>query len=653
MTLEMMMRDGLRNLIFALAAWLVAGAAMAQDFLPPEEAFQFELQVQDPACKENCLMDVRAKVAPGYYLYRERFGLENSGGLAELAWVELPRGERKFDEFLNQDIEALRGELAFQIRYSLGNQAPHLASAKMISQGCADAGLCYPPMTTPLKFVEGGTLGRLLHGTGLGAFFESKSANGAGNSSAPGMVEGSIALGGGATAAQTGVIDEAAGLAGRLSGQSAWVVLPVFFGLGLLLAFTPCTLPMLPIVSSLVVGQQGQGAAAHSKARPMALALVYVLGMALTYAVLGVLAGLSGSSLVMAMQQPGVLWSFSGVLALLGVALLLGYSLQLPTGIQTWLQNKTGRLKGGQFAPVLVMGMLSALLLGPCVAPPLAGALLYIGQTGNAAIGGAALFLLALGMGLPLVLFAAGAGTLLPKAGAWMHWVSATFGFLLLAVAIWIATPVTPVWLVMALWAVLACAVSAALFHGASHTVGLAERGRVLGKALGLVFAMLAAVYTVGVFSGSGSLLRPLAGLAGQGVVVGAVQPTALAAGKAPFERMPSAQVAGMLATSGQPVMLDFYADWCVSCKEFELFTLTDDSVKNKLQGIRLVQVDVTDNTPEDQALLKRYRLFGPPAMLFFPPRADEEVARVIGFENAAKFSSTLDTVRPRLGLLP
>ncbi|PRD18203.1 UNVERIFIED_CONTAM: dsbD [Trichonephila clavipes] len=407
---------------------------------------------------------------------------------------------------------------------------------------------------------------------------------------------------------------------------------------------------MLPIVSSLVVGQQAGGQGAVGKARPMALALVYVLGMAMTYALLGVLAGLTGQSLVMAMQQPPVLWAFGGVLALLGVALLMGYSLQLPASFQGWLQEKTGRLKGGQFIPVLVMGVLSALLLGPCVAPPLAGALLYIGQTGDAVLGGAALFLLALGMGLPLVLFAAGAGAALPKAGAWMSWVSAAFGFVLLAVAVWTITPVTPVWLIMAMWALLACMTAAALFHGASSMATMGSRGKVISKTFGLLFTLLALIYLMGLFSGSGSLLQPLAGLNGQPMGANGVSQQ-LATGKPAFEKVRSEEVVSLIDSSQQPVMLDFYADWCVSCKEFELFTLTDDAVKKKLEGIRLVQVDVTDNTAGDQALLKQFSLFGPPAILFFPAGQTESIHQVIGFQNAKRFEQTLSQIRPSLGL--
>ncbi|MCR2745957.1 protein-disulfide reductase DsbD [Limnobacter parvus] len=619
--------------------------ASANDFLPPDEAFQFKTTVQDPACVENCLIDVRATVAPQYYLYRERFALENPMGLPVFEFVELPRGDRKFDEFLNQEVEALRGEMTFQIRYSLGDRAAANASAVMVSQGCADAGLCYPPMSTSVAFKEGGLLGSVLGG-GMGSFFSNKPEG-----SVSRDVPGSALSNNSATALPA---NEAGDLASRLAAQSWMVVLPVFFGLGLLLAFTPCTLPMLPIVSSLVVGQQtGTAASGKPKAKPMALALVYVLGMALTYALLGVLAGLTGQSLVMAMQQPPVLWAFGGVLALLGVALLMGYSLQLPGSFQAWLQEKTGRLKGGQFIPVLVMGVLSALLLGPCVAPPLAGALLYIGQTGDAVLGGAALFLLALGMGLPLVLFAAGAGAALPKAGAWMSWVSAAFGFVLLAVAVWTITPVTPVWLVMAMWALLACMTAAALFHGASNMATMGSRGKVLSKTFGLLFSLLALIYLMGLFSGSSSLLQPLGGLGGLGAGGGsaAIANAGSNMGKPEFEKVASENVMDLIAASQQPVMLDFYADWCVTCKEFELFTLTDTSVKEKLKGIRLVQVDVTDNTDADQTLLKRFSLFGPPAILFFPAGQTESIHNVIGFQNAKRFDQTLTQIRPNLAL--
>ncbi|MCQ8895325.1 protein-disulfide reductase DsbD [Limnobacter humi] len=634
-------------------------ALAADDFLPPEQAFKVTVSALDPSCSQNCLMDVRIEVAQGYYLYRERFRLEPAAGVQELAFVDLPRGDQKFDEFLKENIEALRGELNLQLRYSMATaglpsgQTPQ-SLGKLISQGCADAGLCYPPQPTELTLASGGLLGKAL-GSGkqaLGAWLGGSAASTAAEPGSDG--QSAMARSSPSNVGPVNPTNEADSLAQRLSGQSAAVVLPIFFGLGLLLAFTPCTLPMLPIVSSLVVGQQvGRGASTSAgKVKPLLLALMYVVGMASTYAVLGVVAGLSGQSLVVALQQPPVLWSFSAVLAGLGVALLLGYSLQLPSGLQGWIQEKTGRLQGGQFVPVLVMGMLSALLLGPCVAPPLAGALLYIGQSGNALLGGAALFVLALGMGLPLVLFAAGAGTVLPKAGQWMSWVSAAFGFILLALAVWTATPVTPVPVVMALWAVLGALVAAALWSGVERAQSMSLTAMALGRAFALLSAISASAYAVGLFSGSQSLLTPLAGvgLGGQRTVTASSQPAGGAVHSL-FERVDSANALATIAQSKQPVMLDFYADWCVSCKEFELFTLVDPTVQQRLSGVRLLQVDVTANTPADQALMKQFKLFGPPAILFFPAGAQSDAFRVIGFQNAEKFAATLSTVRPLVGL--
>ncbi len=637
-----------KSLTSMLVFFGVQGVVLANDFLPPEEAFQFTTTVHDPACVSNCLVDVRAVVEPNYYLYRERFALQNNQGLKSLEFVDLPRGEKKFDQFLEQEIESLRGEMVFQVRYDRATQASEGGGFILVSQGCADAGLCYPPMQTQVSLSASSFTGGLLEGSGLSGFFSGRKQGAVVSGS---TLEGSSALGssargaGGASSSigQSQGADEAGDLASRLAAQSAWVVLPVFFGLGLLLAFTPCTLPMLPILSSLVVGQNVPNGGKPKK--PIALALVYVLGMAFTYAVLGVLAGLSGQSLVMAMQQPIVLWGFGLVLALLGVALLMGYSLQLPASFQGWIQEKTGRLQGGAYVPVAVMGVLSALLLGPCIAPPLAGALLYIGQTGNALIGGSALFLLALGMGLPLVLFVAGAGAFLPKAGPWMNWVSAAFGFLLIAVAVWTITPVTPTWLIMLAWSVLGCLVAAGLFHGAATSSTMGTRAKVLSKGVGLLSGFLALVYLMGLFAGGGTLLSPLAGLkTGSG---GTVQVSAHDL----FEPVGSAQALALLRESPTPVMLDFYADWCISCKEFEVFTLSKASVKQRLKGIRMVQVDVTDNTADDQALLKHFNLFGPPAILFFPPGEDESVHRVIGFQNEATFGETLNQVRPQLGL--
>lgn len=627
--------------LFAWVVWsllvsllMVQSAAWAEEFLPPEEAFKVRMTVKDAGCTEACLVDVEIDVEPKYYLYAERFKVEALSGLKDLKILQLPKGEKKFDENLGMEIEALRGQLQFQLQYTVEGGSP---AGQLISQGCADAGLCYPPMSTsiPVKL-------------------DSTHANR--------VVAGGDAL------------DEASLLAQKLQSQPFWIVLPVFFGLGLLLAFTPCTLPMLPIVTSLVVGARNTNSSSvadqkKDTSRSISLALVYVLGMALTYSVLGVVAGLSGQSLVVALQQPAVLWSFGALLAGLGVALLMGYSLQMPSGVQAWIQTKASGLKGGEYLPVLLMGILSALLLGPCVAPPLAGALLFIGQTGNAVLGGAALFLLALGMGLPMVLLAGGAGAALPRAGSWMNWVSVAFGFILIGVAVWTITPVTPVKVVMAMWVVLGCLVCASCFQGVATGQLKSMTANTLFRGLGLLSGLLALVYLMGLLSGSQSLLSPLSNLAkvefsasgttalnsiqtGIGPIAGRVASASSKHAGPPFEPVLSESVQQVIASSAQPVLLDFYADWCVSCKEFELFTLTDSQVQANLAGFRLLRVDVTANSEADKALLKRFSLFGPPALLFFNQQGVEAKAqRVVGFQDAAKFTETLSKVRLAIGL--
>lgn len=633
-----------------------------EEFLPPDVAFKINIQVADDACTSNCLADVEIDVAEKYYLYRERFKLQLGQQLENADFINLPRGTKKFDEFLNQEIEALRGVLNFGIKYDRVDNSGE-QPAILVSQGCADAGLCYPPMETPIfNAAERNGVGALLSaGRRLGALItggeksididprKMTDLSETGDSSLRVSEDNPLAAGISERASDTvisstnpvlsgqGVLaDEAGGLANRLANESLWIVLPIFFGLGLLLAFTPCTLPMLPIVTSLVLGQNDKGVGV----RPVALALVYVIGMAATYAVLGMLAGLSGQSLVMAMQQRPVLWSFGALLALLGFLLLRGVSLQVPVSLQNWIQERTGRLKGGQFAPVLIMGVLSALLIGPCVAPPLAGALLYIGQTGDALVGGAALFLLALGMGLPIVLFAAGAGHILPKAGAWMHAVSVGFGFMLLGTALWLVGPVTPLGVMFALWTIWLALIAASLLVLSEGGSVKSATGKVLAKACALIAGVLTAIYLFGFLTSAPSLLKPLHQISGK---------SSLASNqvKHQFEYIPSGDVMQVIAKSEQPVILDFYADWCVACKEFEVLTFPADDVQKRLGDFKLLKVDVTENNESDKALLKRFQLFGPPALLFFSP-SDVELTRfrVVGFQSAERFAKTLDEVR-------
>lgn len=643
-------------LFFLSCLSLFSGALKASGFLPPGQAFQVQATVQDPNCNSNCLVDVQVQVQPGYYLYREKFVLNHKEPLLQAEFVDLPRGKKIYDQFLEKEIEALRGQLDFQIVYSyLKTKTENQSGVLTLShQGCADAGLCYPPQKQDIS---------LKNQNMLGGFFErfSGSAESLSNTfpaeneitnldslkekaKQQSLNVADIDIP--AEQATTNGINEVDLVYDKLSTQPLYVVLPIFFGLGLLLAFTPCTLPMLPIVTSLVVGDN-RASTSKSKARALALAMAYVLGLAVTYAILGVLAGLTGQSLVVALQTPAVLWSFGGLLFLLGLLLLLGYQLQLPGRFQGWIQKKANRLRGGQYLPVFVMGMISALLLGPCVAPPLAGALLYIGQTGDAFVGAGALFLLALGMGLPMVVIAAGAGSVLPSTGQWMHATTSLFGFVLIAVALWVINPVTSSGFLFLFWTIWLIAVAASVHVFLARYEFESAFIESLWRGLSILFQLLALVYLIGLFSNAPSLLNPLSKFTS----ANASSIETKSADKS-FELIDSAQVESFLLEHEKPVILDFYADWCVSCIEFKLLTLPDQEVQALLNGFTLIQVDVTKNTQSDQELLKKYGLYGPPAILFFNPTGEEfKTSRVVGFQNPEKFSNTLSQVRNQFGM--
>jgi thiol:disulfide interchange protein DsbD len=394
---------------------------------------------------------------------------------------------------------------------------------------------------------------------------------------------------------------------------------------------------MIPILSGIIAGQ-GQH---MTRMKGFILALVYVLGMALTYAVAGVFAGLSGAMLSAALQTPWVLGTFAFIFVLLSLSMFGFYELQLPASLQTRLAETSNRLGGGHYAGVFIMGVLSAVIVGPCVAAPLAGALLYISQTRDVVLGGSALFAMAVGMGLPLLLVGASAGELLPRAGAWMDAVKRFFGVLLLGVAIYLISPVIPAVVHMLLWAALLI-VSAIYLHAVDPLPPGASGYKKLWKGVGVIALLLGVALLVGALSGGRDVLQPLNGLrpAGAGTVARAEH--------LPFQRVKSlaeleARVQG---ASGRYVMLDFYADWCVSCKEMERFTFSDSRVRGKLAGVLLLQADVTANSPDDAALLKRFGLFGPPGILFFDRQGNEiQGVRVIGFQSAERFLQTLNTV--------
>ncbi|MPT39286.1 MAG: protein-disulfide reductase DsbD [Achromobacter sp.] len=595
-----------------LLGWQAAARAEAE-FLEPEKAFVFSAEMVAPD-----MLEMRYRVAPGYYMYRERFGITISPiGAATLGEAVYPKGEVKYDPTFEKDMEVFHQDVRIRVPIAAGGQPFTLT---LTGQGCADAGLCYPPMDSNVKLtpVEGGYA----------------LAGPAGAAPAEAGAGGLSAL---VNAGDTGLADALGGLGWAKTAG-------VFLVLGLLLAFTPCVLPMIPILSSIVVG--GSAQARPSRKRGLALAATYVLGMSVVYTALGVAAGLSGAGLAAWLQTPWILSLFAALLAVLALAMFDAFTFQMPSGIQARLSERASRIPGGRYTGALLMGALSALIVGPCVAAPLAGALLYISQTGDVVLGGSALFAMAWGMGVPLLIVGASSGALLPKAGPWMDGVKRLFGMLLLATAWWMLIPVVPTWVQMTGWAFLA-AVSAVMLRAFDALPQGAGAGRMFGKGLGLLLALAAAAWLVGAASGGRDVLQPLSHLAAR---PGATVAAAEAGGEVRFMRVRNnAELDAVLAQSRQPVMLDFYADWCVSCREMERFTFTDPGVAQRMAGMVLVQADVTANNADDRALLKRFRLFGPPGIMFFEPGGKElPDARVVGFQDAKRFTESLDKVLVR-----
>ncbi len=641
----------LASVMLALSFLYPAPSLAEDEFLDPEKAFAFSAAIAAPAG-----IDVHFKIAPQYYMYRERFefAVTPDADPSLVGPAVFPAGIVTYDPTFEKDLEVYYDQVTIHVPLQVGAAGP--LSFSVTSQGCADAGLCYPPMTQEIRLTPTLT-GYQASGPGVtdqvpGPATQiprgAKSAAAVGAPADAGVVAAATGFGG---ALQLGDTGFAAYLA-----SAGWLeVIGLCLVLGLLLSFTPCVLPMVPILLAIVAGDAGQ-ARKVSRLRGLALAAVFVLGMSLVYTALGVAAGLIGASLAVWLQTPWVLTLFAVLLALLALAMFDVFTLQAPTGMQTALNARLARIPGGRYGGVFLMGMLSALIVGPCVAAPLAGVLLFISQTGDLVLGGTALFAMAWGEGLLLLAVGASSGALLPKAGPWMNGVKRFFGILLLATAWWMVYSLLPAWVMMLGWAFLALW-SAAMLGAFEPIRAGSGAGPFFNKSMGLLLALWAVILVVGVSAGGRELFRPLAPLTVYSA--GAAQPSAATpAGQAPgataihppFQRVTSvAQLDALLASAGRPVMLDFYADWCVSCIEMEKFTFSDPDVARQMSGFLLLQADVTKNTPEDRALLKRFSLFGPPGIIFFDAGGSElDDARVVGFKNAASFGAILGRVLNR-----
>ncbi|MBF0219585.1 MAG: protein-disulfide reductase DsbD [Gammaproteobacteria bacterium] len=726
------------------------------DLLPAEEAFIIEAGETSATT-----LQLRWRIAEGYYLYRHAFKFATSTPGIALGEVEIPAGERKLDDFFGE-VETYRQQLTMSLPYQRAAASPATLTLTVVSQGCADIGVCYPPLeqtltlslpaalpvaraagsnASPLDalrslFADSAADAAVLDADAAFALaviavdsetlllrveiapnhylykekftFAFTSSEAAVSIGAAVMPEGvakeddffglttvyhdlleiplkvqrplataalngrltigyqgcaergicypplekelAVTLPPAAATAGRAVVPAASaappqspqdGLAASLATGNSFATIMLFFGLGLLLAFTPCVFPMIPILSSIIIGQ------GHSitSLRAFTLSLVYVLAMAVTYTFAGVIAGLFGANLQAVFQNPWILGSFSLLFVLLALSMFGFFELQLPAALQTRLSRMSRNQGHGTLLGVAVMGLLSALIVGPCVAPPLMGALIYIGQTGDALLGGAALFAMSMGMGVPLLLVGVSAGQLLPRAGGWMNTVKAVFGVTMLAVAIWMLERIVPPLLTMLLWATLLICV--AVYMGAVDRIEAQHSGwRRLWKGVGLLLLLQGLLILVGVAMGNRDPLQPLQGAwreAGSAELRTTASHLTLQRVKTVADVEAAVSAA---AATGQRVMLDFYADWCISCKELERDTFSNREVIGALDDWRVLQADVTANDSDDKALLRHFSLIGPPALLFFNRRGEEQRGlRVVGFIAPNEFLQQLRNV--------
>lgn len=585
--------DGLRSL---------AGDLGMPKVLPAEEAF-----LVDAALADAQTVKIAYTLTPDTYLYRDKLAfVVKSPADIQVMKADTPAGEVKDDPNFGRT-EVYHADFAARVTLSRALAKGETLVLQAGWQGCNEAvGICYPPLDRAFTLTGGSAT------AAAGSAVATALAEPAGES-------------------DTSKIEQV------LKGGSFWGVVATFFGLGLLLSLTPCVFPMIPILSGIIAGQKKD----LTKTSGFLLSLAYVLGMAITYALAGVAAALSGTLLSNAMQNPWALGIGAAIFVLLALSMFGFFEIQLPSALQSRFSDASNRMKGGNFVGVFVMGALSAVILGPCVAPPLAAALAFIAQTGNTTLGGVALFVLALGMGVPLLLVGLSAGALLPRAGGWMNAVKYFFGVTMLAIAIYLISPIIPAWVNMLLWALLLIA-SAIYLHALDPLPPQASGWARLWKGLGVALLIGGLAILLGMLAGSRDLLQPL------DVFKGGAGGTAIAAEQKglAFEKVKDvAELDARLAAAkadGRAVMLDFYADWCVSCKEMERFTFSDPKVQARLANVVLLKADVTANTEADKGLLKRFGLFGPPGLIFWNEGGTQSAYKVIGFEKPEKFLASI-----------
>lgn len=585
---------------------LFANESTEDEFLSPDDAFGVSIK------QDGANIYANFSVAPHYYLYKTRTKFEFTP--AQTFEINFPQADIKNDPNFGQMEVYHQDYTATLILKDKINSALQL---KVTYQGCSEKGLCYSPQHKTFTVTPN---------AGAGSSAMPVPSTGAGTSVIPSAVDDSATSLGSAT-------DSDGHAANLLKSGKWWLIILGFFTAGLLLAFTPCVFPMIPILSSIIIGKNAHVSRLHA----FNLSLAYTLGMCLTYTLAGIAAGLSGQMLSSALQTPWALGFGALIFVLLALSMFGFYELKLPSGMENGLMNLSRRIKGGRFFSDFLMGVLSALIISPCVAAPLAGALLYISKTHDVVLGGVALFSLSVGMGTPLLLIGASAGTLLPKVGSWMNAVRNLFGVLMLAVAIWLISPVIPMQAQLALWATILI-VPAIFMHALDSLPTGAKAAQKFWKGIGVMMLVTGLALLIGALSNAQSPLQPLSGLVANSTKA---QPH----NNLNFQQIKSiAELENALHNAaGKPVMLDFYADWCVACKELEQFTFSDARVQAALTDTILLQADVTNNTEDDKTLMQKFNIFGPPGIIFFDTKAQQQPQlKVVGYKNAEAFLQIL-----------
>jgi len=569
-------------------ARLMADATGTDEPLPPEQAFRHVVTVVDPF---NLRVDWT--IEAGYYLYRDSLALSTTGAAAATGAVSMPAGTTTWDEHFGET-QVFYSSVTMDVPLSRSTPAAAILPLVLEYQGCKTDSICYPPQSIEVD-IE------------LPAASATDRPRDIGD----------------------GMVSEQDRLSNMILHGNLFAVLITFAGLGLLLAFTPCVLPMVPILSGIIAGQ-GKDV---TTGKAFALSLTYVLGMALTYTAAGAAFGAMGGQIQAALQKPWIIVGVAGLFVALAMSMFGFYELQMPSALQTRLSAVSNKQKAGTYIGTAIMGVLSALIVTTCVAPPLVASMTVIAKAGDVTRGALSLFAMSMGMGLPLLVVGTSAGRLLPKAGAWMDKVKGAFGFMMLGLAIWLLERILPGPVTMAMWAALVF--TAGIFLGAFQSLAeAATPAQKLGKAGGLLASIYGAALLVGALSGQHNPLQPLRFGAPEQAVA-----------ELEFRRIKSVddleRELQQASAAGRTVMLDFYADWCVSCKEMEHYTFTDATVQDELRDTLLLQADVTANDELDQALLQRFGIFGPPTIMFFDGHGREQTSyRVVGFMPADEFSA-------------